>query len=118
MQQGGPTTIVVTPGAVPVLSRPDAGSQLAVLPIDQSGTVRLNPDLRESMRIGVTVQPPKTGFEIDSAKRPVPVAYLVTLEGSGVPQTIARNLQALLTTEEITKYQRIWLPLTGIEGGG
>jgi hypothetical protein len=113
------TMVVVTPGAVPVLSGPEAAEkQLVVVPVDRSGTVRLSPNLQERLLIAPTVKGQRADFQIEPHERGVARAYLVTLDGSGAREAITRNLPALLNSDGAREYGRIWLPLMGIEGGG
>jgi hypothetical protein len=111
--------VVVTPGAVPLLSHPEApAKQLVVVPVDQSGTVRLLPKLQEHLRIGPNVRPPSPGFDIERRKERADFAHLVTLDRSGAREAITANLLALLSSTAAGDYERVWLPLMGLEGGG
>jgi hypothetical protein len=121
LQQGWATSVMVTPGAAPVLRRdlPANQPQLVVVPIDSSGTVRLNDELRQRLSLPPTLSQPSSGFYFAPGPYGATLAFLVTLaEPSEVRETIAVNLSGLLKTYQDRPYVRTWLPVMGREGGG
>src|SRR5712691_7881349 len=120
-QQGWPATILVTPGATPVVHRAAPKSQLVVVPMDVKGALRLNDDLRSRLGLPTTVAPPSSGFYLQRGSDGGPnLGFMVTFDN---PQRVATNVETNLFQLLRAAYgerplARTWLPLTGIEGGG
>jgi CheY-like chemotaxis protein len=117
-------SVVVTPDAAPVLRRdlPEGWNQVAVVPVDRSGRVRLNEELRSRLALPSTVSPPASGFSLAPVvlgSQEMTLAFVVTLAEPGtVGETIAGNLRRLLSEYSKRTRVRIWLPLPGREGDG
>jgi hypothetical protein len=120
-QPGWAASVVVTPGSRPVLQHisPDT-RQFVLLPIDQSGAVRLSQERIAFLGLPQKLDPTRALTRRLHTRNAIGFPFKVPAEPERARNAIFEAMPAylMLSTDPPRSYSRYWLPLADLQGLG